>query len=183
MLAGFHRCHIARFEQVVGVREAEPADVIDLWSDQNHRRPRPGSEWRQLKRMHHRRRRADVDGRESGSRDFVFRLQVARTRVYRDHGVHPPARDRYGKVVEHAAIDTEPPVDLARRIKPRQRARGVDGIGNAHIAQTWQSPHDLRAALNVDGVDEKRSLQLIEPLLRRHRFHHVSEWLLEVYRG
>ena len=59
----------------------------------------------------------------------------------------PSRGNRDGQVVHHAAVDAEPAADLARRVKPGQRARRVHRVDHAHITQAGQSPHDLRAAL------------------------------------
>jgi hypothetical protein len=102
---------------------------------------------------------------ETGLCRAVFVFEFSAARVHRYHRFHPESRDRYRKVVEHAAIDAQPSADRAGRIKPWQRARCVHRVGNAYVAQTRQSPHDLRATRDVDGVDEQRPLQLIEALL------------------
>src|SRR6266480_727964 len=77
VLAGVHRRDVASLEQLVGVCETEPTDVIDLGPDEDHRRTSPRAERRQLQRMHHRRRGAHVDRREPRGGDVVLRLQIA----------------------------------------------------------------------------------------------------------
>ena len=61
---------------------------------------------------------------------------------------------RVDGLVQHA-VHVVPPVDLHRRVQPRQRRRGLDGGGDGHLRQRPLAKADGLARVEVGGDDDE----------------------------
>src|ERR1035437_2200624 len=176
------RGRVARVEHPARGGEAEPVVVPHGRPHEQERRSRPRGELRHLQRPHHRLRGAHVDRREALLLDAARRGEARAPDVDADHGVHSPHGHRVRQVVDHAAVGAGAPLYHARREEPRQRARRVHRVGHLYLLQSWQSPDQLGAALEVDGVHEQRHLERAEGAGRHDVAHPRVERPAEVER-